>query len=218
MTAKGSGSRYRVCEVCSADYHATYTAQRTCGRACGTKARGYRPRTFGPSNKLNWHQCSECPAWMGKRGRVVCSPRCAKARSRRRWYATWVSAAKPTTLPCRECGRPHSTLTANNCGWCARCRSNANKTYRRRARHHRVEYEPVNRLRVYERDHWTCQICRRKVNRTAPPPSDRYPTLDHVIPMALGGPHSYANVQLACRQCNTRKGVRGGNEQLALAG
>lgn len=30
MTAKGSGSGYRVCEVCSTDYHASYTGQRAC--------------------------------------------------------------------------------------------------------------------------------------------------------------------------------------------
>jgi 5-methylcytosine-specific restriction endonuclease McrA len=31
-------------------------------------------------------------------------------------------------------------------------------------------------------------------------------TLDHVVPLALGGPHSAANLVPACNCCNTDKG------------
>jgi len=30
-------------------------------------------------------------------------------------------------------------------------------------------------------------------------------TLDHIIPLALGGPHTDANTQLLCRMCNSKK-------------
>lgn len=32
-----------------------------------------------------------------------------------------------------------------------------------------------------------------------------YPTIDHVYPVSLGGGHTWANVVLACRQCNSEK-------------
>ena len=35
-----------------------------------------------------------------------------------------------------------------------------------------------------------------------------YPTVDHVIPVSLGGDHSMANAKLACLVCNQRKGAR----------
>jgi 5-methylcytosine-specific restriction endonuclease McrA len=33
-------------------------------------------------------------------------------------------------------------------------------------------------------------------------------TIDHVIPIALGGPHVLANLRPACRPCNSRKGAK----------
>lgn len=35
---------------------------------------------------------------------------------------------------------------------------------------------------------------------------DWYPSIDHVIPVSKGGLHSWENVKLAHRKCNTRKG------------
>lgn len=33
----------------------------------------------------------------------------------------------------------------------------------------------------------------------------RYPSIDHIIPLSAGGKHSWGNVALACRKCNTEK-------------
>jgi 5-methylcytosine-specific restriction endonuclease McrA len=46
-----------------------------------------------------------------------------------------------------------------------------------------------------------CAYCREPLT-----PDDR--TLDHVVPITLGGPHSRANVVVCCRSCNARKGQR----------
>lgn len=43
-------------------------------------------------------------------------------------------------------------------------------------------------------------------------------SLDHVIPLAAGGPHTPENLQLAHLRCNAKKGARGGNEQVLLIG
>jgi 5-methylcytosine-specific restriction endonuclease McrA len=43
-------------------------------------------------------------------------------------------------------------------------------------------------------------------------------TIDHIVPLAAGGDDTKANVQLAHRRCNTRKGARGGEQQLRLVG
>lgn len=34
----------------------------------------------------------------------------------------------------------------------------------------------------------------------------RAPEIDHRVPIAMGGAHTYDNVQCACRECNQRKG------------
>lgn len=60
--------------------------------------------------------------------------------------------------------------------------------------------EAVDRVAVAERDGWVCAICRRKVTR------DNW-SLDHVTPLSKGGEHTYANVVLAHRRCNSIRGA-----------
>jgi 5-methylcytosine-specific restriction endonuclease McrA len=79
-----------------------------------------------------------------------------------------------------------------------------------------VIVETVVPQEIFERDGYRCQLCRKKTRGKHPTPTS--PTLDHIIPVSLGGEHSYRNVQTACLLCNTRKGNRAANEQLRLLG
>lgn len=63
----------------------------------------------------------------------------------------------------------------------------------------------IFRRKVFERDGWTCRICRKPVDREAKVPHPKAPTVDHVVPLALGGAHVYTNVQTAHFICNSRK-------------
>ena len=79
-------------------------------------------------------------------------------------------------------------------------------SHRRRARIAGVESEPFTLRDVIDRDGWRCGICGKKV-RPESKGRDR-PSLDHVIPISEGGPHTLANAQLAHLGCNARKGAR----------
>ncbi|OCR00616.1 HNH nuclease [Oscillatoriales cyanobacterium USR001] len=57
---------------------------------------------------------------------------------------------------------------------------------------------PVNRREVLRRDNHSCQYCG----------STKRLTLDHVIPKAQGGSHTWENVVAACEKCNSAKGDR----------
>lgn len=92
------------------------------------------------------------------------------------------------------------------------------RTKRRRAVVKGVQAENVDRQVVGERDHWVCGICRHKVDKTLLYPHPMSQSLDHVVPLAEGGPHTYANTRIAHLQCNLVRQDRGGNEQLALLG
>jgi hypothetical protein len=78
------------------------------------------------------------------------------------------------------------------------------KARRRRARKKGLLHEPIVSLKVYERDNWICGICKQRVNPEAKNLMDR-PSLDHVIALANNGTHTYGNVQLAHRICNSIK-------------
>jgi len=66
----------------------------------------------------------------------------------------------------------------------------------------------TRRLRLYERDNWTCQLCSEPVDRAADYLDDWAPTLDHIEPQshALIPDHSDANLRTAHRWCNAVRG------------
>ena len=90
--------------------------------------------------------------------------------------------------------------------------------HRTRALKHGVEYEYVDRRRVFIRDRWRCGICRLPVDKRLRYPDQRSASLDHIVPMSKGGGHTYINTQCAHLDCNLRKLAAGEGEQLALLG
>ena len=74
---------------------------------------------------------------------------------------------------------------------------------RHRARKLNATVEQVSRAVVYERDAGRCHLCGGKVN-------PRGWHLDHIIPLARDGEHSYRNVAVSCPKCNMSKGTKGG--------
>jgi len=70
----------------------------------------------------------------------------------------------------------------------------------RRARKAAAFVEQVDPLVVLDRHDGICGICEQPVD-----PGDFH--VDHVVPLARGGEHSYANTQPAHPSCNIRKGA-----------
>lgn len=60
---------------------------------------------------------------------------------------------------------------------------------------YKVDAPRVSRKAVFARDRGECQYC-----------GGRAENLDHVVPRAKGGRHSWDNLVAACHRCNTRKG------------
>lgn len=130
--------------------------------------------------------------------------------------------------PCREpgCDNPGNRArdmcsTHYNQEW------NAANPEKRKAMHHRdrlkrrglkrEQYvENVTRDRLMERDNWTCHLCGEKIPKSAQYPHPRYGSIDHIIPISLGGEHSYANTAASHLRCNIVKGNRAAGDQLAL--
>lgn len=65
--------------------------------------------------------------------------------------------------------------------------------------------ELFDRIEVFERDAWTCYLCKEQTNPDASPFDPFYPTVDHVIPLSKGGQHTLTNAGTACLGCNSAK-------------
>jgi hypothetical protein len=104
-----------------------------------------------------------------------------------------------------------STYCSTDCYDTARARNphrNVKNLSARRARLKGAFVEAVDPGVVFERDEWTCHICSESIPEDALRTSGAGATIDHVIPLARGGLHSYDNVRAAHWLCNVAKGAR----------
>lgn len=119
---------------------------------------------------------------------------------------TWVLTAGL----CAVCGGGFVTWGASL--YCSSACRGGRKTpeaaARRKARQRGWRLTKARRLAIYERDDWTCRLCGIPVDRDAAGTMQPdAPCVDHVVPLALGGPHCLENLQTAHNACNLRKGT-----------
>ena len=176
-----------------------------CSESCRRLARGQR---------IDWvvsvKTCVECgTSFDGIPNQLACSAACRKTFNKKLY--------KPETKTkrCPVCRDDFVvTFSATQTKYCSETCARTGYTWHcraagslRRARIRGVEHERINPLRLFDRDGWHCQICGiatpKKLRGTY---NKRAPELDHRIPIAMGGGHTWSNVQLACRSCNARKG------------
>lgn len=147
-----------------------------------------------------------------KRNNVKCeyceeAKRLQEARQKMVRFFIALKDAK-TPKQCVACGKLFTSAYSTQ-KYCSDKCKRSGSTYRSRCKHYGVYYDPsVTRIKVVRRDKNTCQICGKTCN-----PKDRswgssgpdFPTLDHIIPLAKGGTHTWDNVQCACGICNSYK-------------
>lgn len=141
-----------------------------------------------------------------------------------RRIAAWAPGRTPTVRPCGKCGARAIGLGnySRMCRACAahtktllRRKAKSSESYkagkraskaRRRAVERGVTAERIDPIKVFDRDGWKCHLCGvgtpRRLRGTY---KDRAPELDHVVPLAAGGAHTWGNVKCACRKCNADK-------------
>jgi hypothetical protein len=228
-------SRPYSCKWCGCTFVRENKRKGYCSRSCGRQAalkekRGGMPVPVsdGWISHLQWRarqqECSVCGMWSL---RARCTRECEREHARR-------LALTPTRCVCKTCGKLFARefyQHAQMCGECrrvvavatrrrtkARHRKKYGTSNRKRARKFGVPYEPINRLRVYERDNWLCGICGKKTQPSRKAPHPRSPSLDHIVPMSKGGGHVLSNVQCACFECNWKKSDKFcGQLRLAMA-
>jgi 5-methylcytosine-specific restriction endonuclease McrA len=147
--------------------------------------------------------CAECEVGFKSRQRVAryCSPECSGRGAIR------LSRDNNQARHCASCGE-NFTPTGGANKFCSRvCSQRALDAQRSAHRRGAAAANYVDPYRVFVRDGWCCQICGGKTPRSLRGKhKDRSPELDHILPLSKGGPHTYDNVQCACRRCNLRKG------------
>lgn len=118
---------------------------------------------------------------------------------------------------CNECGRWFfNRLKKNTCSIkCENRRQNRHREINRRRKireNGRIDWD-INIQRLIQRDGLTCHICGEQVDLDDFYTNDNdifiagemYPSIDHVKPVSKGGTHTWDNVKIAHRICNSVK-------------
>jgi len=144
----------------------------------------------------------------------ACSTQC---RSRINNVRKQIAARDRSPRACRWCksvfqpeyGNLRRVYCTEACRLKTQNSARGGSTHRRRATARGVEYRPIDRLQVFARDRWRCQLCGVQTPRKySGQTRGDAPELDHIVPFAAGGAHVLENVQCACRSCNLRKRAR----------
>jgi 5-methylcytosine-specific restriction endonuclease McrA len=177
---------------CSASCRARYArypdglTDRTCPHCLGTfQAAG--------SKKL---YCSRQCGWLA-RGRLA-----PKSED-------WASGHQPERVAsCGVCGNATLTRTSNvRCGPCRVAGRRAVSARKRSKRRGAVLTGRYTLPQIGERDEWICHLCSGAVDASLSGMAQDGPTIDHLIPISLGGADGPDNVRLAHRRCNSRRGA-----------
>lgn len=133
-------------------------------------------------------------------GRTYCSLSC-KEQQRRAMERHRRATAKPRRR-CPHCGNDLISKLRADAVYCsARCNSAAHQQTRKASAKTGARERRIDRASVIERDGGVCHICGAQ-------PEGADLTIDHVVPLAKGGTHTYENLAVACLSCNCRKGAR----------
>ena len=77
--------------------------------------------------------------------------------------------------------------------------------HRERCQIYHRRYQPINPIKIFERDNWICMICFAPIDRDTVAPDPLAASLDHRIPLSKGGHHEWNNVRCAHFGCNSIK-------------
>lgn len=66
--------------------------------------------------------------------------------------------------------------------------------------------DQIDALVLFNLHAWTCYLCRGQIDHRKRCPDYRAATIEHLIPLAAGGTHTWDNVVPAHAKCNFDKG------------
>lgn len=204
------------CVICGGDLvppQRKYCSSRECKLAA--KAAGARERLRQKNSAsttravLGPHLCDGCNGWIAPNNRGGAVKRFCSATCRKRAESARNGAVREQRRK-RDVAAYQRDRYQTDPEWRIRRLSSASMRHHQR----RTSSNPGERFGlddIFKRDGGKCHLCGKKVDR-----SDA--SMDHIIPMSLGGEHSLVNVALAHQSCNSSKRERPANEQLRLIG
>lgn len=176
----------KTCTFCDHTYETTHQHSSYCTGGCARR------------DKHGWSRSKELTV-IPRTPRPTSAPVTIVPSERKRWFAT----------NCRVCETPFVAVAPyRHCSEACRKVTRRAVVRKHKARHGKFAPTDAERLAIYERDKWECQLCGTETSRTYDWADPLSPTLDHIIPQStqLIPDHSPSNLRLAHLLCNSARG------------
>lgn len=207
-----------TCQYCKKEYipkvvdRVTYCSRECCFKAKAQAKRKGKRILYGATCRVYFGQCVVCNKWFTARSKAskCCGNDCKKILVAPKHIQNKVGRI----VKCKECGKEYvyqyGMKKRHFCSLACSKRANSRVDHAiRRARQKETQIKRIDPIAVFERDGWKCRICGKSTPRTSRGTyKSNAPELDHIVPLALGGWHTWQNVQCTCRSCNSKKGIK----------
>ncbi len=177
------------------------------------------------SRKISTERCFVCEC-CGKnfysiRKRKYCTKECQLNINRRkckvRRHKEYIEKYVSKKSICAFCGKTFMTAYKKSKKFCSEsCREKAEKKWKRSHKDRllgKIINSDITLEKLIIRDKGVCALCGFPIDLDDYSKVDgnfivgeKYPSIDHIIPLSLGGVHSWENIQLAHWKCNCLKG------------
>ena len=201
---KNRGDDY-TCRNCGKAFK-SYKKSLHCSYDCRIKTREKEniEKLAKRTNSLNKWECLTCNSIiLSNRKKLYCDNAC-------RHKHNYVSAVRTHNIKCQECGK-HKEVSSRRKKYCSdecvkKFSNRQKETKRRKAirKNGKVDWD-ISIERLIKRDGIKCYLCGDDVIKHNNTNHELYPSIEHVMPVAKGGTHTWDNVRLAHRKCNWEK-------------
>lgn len=226
--------REATCIVCQRRFihHQGARNQVVCSRRCSSDGRSVLlalVHLFLPPNSieiicpLNWRTCVDCETEWLEQGKSGGPDRCLPCGGMHRKQESLAYYYRVTKSRdgygqregvCPECGVSFNGHGRTFCS--RRCAARAGGSVRRAMERGASSGQRVYRAKVFARDGFRCHICGKLLDMGQSGTHRMAPSIDHVVPVSLGGKHTMENVRAAHFGCNSRRGNRGVGQLVML--
>lgn len=196
-----------TCEYCGKDIQCGRSDKKYCSRKCRTYKGLGRPLNKNGTRKNNGRKCVHCK------------------QNKTKWKNKYCDQCKfeVETRICTKCNNVFSIERYQRTKCCSeQCKGK--DSIRKKKIHDEINDVFLSRTEVFELEGYECKNCGCTTDKKLGyikgtliiKPSA--PTIDHIIPLSLGGTHTVKNVQLLCYKCNHDKqdGFLESGEQLKM--
>ena len=180
-----------------------------CKRRAGNARRRRRLLPLRAANTVE-RICAECGDEFAprNRNRIYCYGKfCAQTAYRRRKREDQPPRIGPRLVSCDGCGVEFAASDPS-ARWCSKTCANRHWGLVRARQRVRPAADPYTDRDIFERDCWTCALCSHPIDPTLPRLHEMGATIDHIVPLSIGGADDETNVQAAHWSCNRAKGAK----------